>query len=227
MEVTIPQRTPGMPDEAILRRAGQKVRERLARVPEAYRLPTEEAEIWALGDFLTAQECSRLIAMIDAVAKPSAAYDVPYETGYRTSYSGDLASADSLIRRVERRMNDLLGIDPACSETVQGQRYLPGQEFQPHTDWFPAESPYWMTERNRGGQRSITAMAYLNDVAEGGATSFTQLGLTVEPKPGVLLIWNNADRDGLPNPMTLHAGLPVTKGAKYVLTKWYRARPWR
>jgi prolyl 4-hydroxylase len=25
----------------------------------------------------------------------------------------------------------------------------------------------------------------------------------------------------------MHAGMPVLKGAKYVITKWYRTRQWR
>jgi prolyl 4-hydroxylase len=32
--------------------------------------------------------------------------------------------------------------------------------------------------------------------------------------------------DGTPNPNSLHAGRPVLKGTKYVLTKWYRTRAW-
>jgi prolyl 4-hydroxylase len=107
---------------------------------------------------------------------------------------------------------------------VQGQRYMVGQQFQPHTDWFPG--PYYEPEEDRGGQRSITAMAYLNRVEEGGSTFFPRLGINVEPRPGALLIWNNADEDGTPNPFTIHAGSPVVKGVKYVITKWYRTRRW-
>ena len=33
--------------------------------------------------------------------------------------------------------------------------------------------------------------------------------------------------DGSPNEGTMHAGMPVVKGAKYVITKWYRTRQWR
>ncbi|MNC97313.1 hypothetical protein D3C83_149320 [compost metagenome] len=69
-------------------------------------------------------------------------------------------------------------------------------------------------------------MAFLNPVEEGGATEFPRLGLSIEPRPGALLIWNNADRDGVPNPWTLHAGRPVIRGVKYIITKWYRGRRW-
>ena len=69
-------------------------------------------------------------------------------------------------------------------------------------------------------------MAYLNPVEEGGATAFPLLGISFEPRPGTLLIWNNADPEGVPNPQTIHAGMPVVKGTKYIITKWYRSRRW-
>jgi prolyl 4-hydroxylase len=128
---------------------------------------------------------------------------------------------------ISRRIDDLLGIASKCGETIQGQRYLPGQEFKPHNDWFYADQPYWQHERKRGGQRSWTAMAFLNQVKEGGHTHFVNVGAQIEPKPGVLLVWNNAKPDGSPNIDTLHAGTPVIDGAKYVITKWYRTRAWK
>ena len=70
-------------------------------------------------------------------------------------------------------------------------------------------------------------MAFLNTVDKGGETHFVQVGAKIEPKPGVLLVWNNALPDGTPNENTLHAGTPVIEGVKYVLTKWYRTRRWK
>ena len=77
-----------------------------------------------------------------------------------------------------------------------------------------SRSDYWPRERKRGGQRSWTAMAFLNAVEEGGTTDFTAIGASIEPKPGALLIWNNANPDGSPNNDTIHAGTPVVKGHK-------------
>ena len=214
------------PDKQRLRRLGRKVRERLSDLPEAYRIPADKAELFAVGDFFTPEECGRLMAMIDAVAQPSRAYDASYDSGYRTSYSGDVDPHDPFVRKLQRRLDDLLGIDPSYGETIQGQRYLPGQQFQAHCDWFPGDTAYWEEEKRTGGQRSITAMAYLNAVEEGGATAFPHLGVSIEPTPGALLIWNNADPEGNPNPWTIHAGMPVVRGVKYIITKWYRSRRW-
>jgi prolyl 4-hydroxylase len=213
-------------DRERLKQVGRRVRERLAENPRAYKVPSDKAELWAVGDFLTAEECARLRTLIDAVARPSATFGQGYATGYRTSYSGDPDPYDPFVMRIQRRMDDLFGIETNYGETFQGQRYLPGQEFQAHTDWFPSGTPYWEQEMGRGGQRTITSMVYLNDVEEGGATDFPRLGASIAPKEGVLLAWNNSDAEGRPNPFTIHAGMPVVKGVKYVITKWYRARKW-
>ncbi len=216
-----------IPDRDRLKRMGEAVRQRLKVDPLAYRIESDVAEIYAFGDFLSAAECQRLCTMIDSVAKPSTLHEQDYSSGFRTSYSGDLDRSDSFVMGISRRIDDLLGIDPVCGEPIQGQRYLPGQQFKPHNDWFYTSEKYWELERKRGGQRSWTAMAFLNEVEEGGETHFTEVGIKLEPKPGVLLVWNNALPDGTPNEGTLHAGTPVLKGAKYVITKWYRTRQWR
>jgi prolyl 4-hydroxylase len=137
-----------------------------------------------------------------------------------------ISTADGFIRSLDARLCAPLGVDPRWGETVQGQRYAPGQEFQAHYDWFDTGAAYWPDEVRRGGQRSWTAMAYLNDVAQGGATLFPRIGISVQPRAGALLIWNNALPDGTPNADVEHAALPVERGIKYVITKWLRTRPW-
>ena len=64
-------KTTNYPDQAALARVGKRVRERLAADDQAYKVETDTAEIFAIGDFLSAQECQRLMDMIDAVAHPS------------------------------------------------------------------------------------------------------------------------------------------------------------
>ena len=165
--------------------------------------------------------------MIDDVARPSSLHELDYASGFRTSYSGDLDPDESFVRGISRRIDDLLGLPSEIGEAVQGRRSLPGRQFQPANVWFYVRETYWTLEQARGGQRSWTAMAYLNEVEEGGETLFTEIGIQIAPKPGVLLVWNNALPDGRPNEGTMHAGMPVVKGAKYVITKWYRTRQWR
>ena len=215
-----------VPDQDALRQLGEQVRKRLAADPGVYRVDTDIAELFAVGDFLSQAECERLCAMVDQTARPSSLHEVDYDSGFRTSYSGDLDPADPFVMGIGRRIDDILGVDSSFGEAIQGQRYLPGQQFKPHNDWFYTTEKYWQGERKRGGQRSWTTMIFLNDVEQGGETHFTQIGIKIEPKPGVLLIWNNALPDGRPNEGTMHAGTPVIEGAKYIVTKWYRTRRW-
>ncbi len=222
MTATAHQRHPDQPE---LARLGARVRERLAVDPAVYRVPVERAEIFAVGSFLSAAECAHLIAIIDRVAQPSRVFSQS-QAPYRTSYSGDVDPSDSFVRMIERRLGDLVGIDLGWGETIQGQRYLPGQEFREHCDWFDVSAPYWSRETVRGGQRSWTAMVYLNDVAEGGITEFPRLDVRIPPQEGALIVWNNALPDGRPNADVLHAALPVVSGVKYVVTKWFRTRRW-
>lgn len=213
------------PDQERLRRLGRKVRRRLAANKAVQRIAVDKAELWAVGHFFDAVECGRLISIIDAVARPSIAQG-DYSQASRTSYSGDVDPRDPFISSLQKRIDDLLGIDPANGERIEGQRYLAGQEFTPHTDWFPPGSSVGNHERKFGGQRAFTAMAYLNAVEEGGETDFPHLDIAIEPRPGTLLVWNNTDENGLPNPYTVHAGNPVARGVKYIITKWYRCRHW-
>jgi prolyl 4-hydroxylase len=214
------------PDKAALIRAGALVRRKLDADPLAHRLDTDKAEIWALGDMFDPAECRQIMAMIDRTAVPSEVLSHGETEQWRTSSSGNVDPYDPFIQRIEEKIDDLIGLPHEYGETMQGQRYETGQQFKYHLDVFWTKADYWKIEAKRGGQRAITAMAYLNDVDEGGATEFTQIGLSVKPQRGALLIWNNNLLCGKPNENTMHAGAPVVKGVKYVLTKWYRSRRW-
>lgn len=215
-----------VPDKAALEQIGALVRDKLKSNPRAYRFETDRAEIWAIGDVFDADECNRLIAMIDKTAVPSEVLAHGQTEVWRTSSSGNVDAHDPFVQAIESKIDSLLGLPHEYGELMQGQRYEPGQEFKYHLDLFWTEADYWQDEASRGGQRTITAMAYLNDVEEGGETAFTELGIAVKPRRGALLIWNNNLPDGTPNESTMHAGAPVIRGVKYILTKWYRSRKW-
>jgi prolyl 4-hydroxylase len=120
---------------------------------------------------------------------------------------------------------DLLGIAPQFGEPLQGQRYDVGQEFKAHTDTFnPGGYDFYVHAAN-GGQRTWTAMVYLNAPDEGGATRFKLIGKTIQPETGKLLTWNNLDSSGQPNMATMHHGMKVRRGVKYIITKWFRESP--
>ena len=198
--------------------------ERLAAADGVQRVPTRELELFIVRDFLDPPMCAAMIDRIDASRRPSTIADDTGIANFRTSETCDLNSSDSAVAEVERKIADLLGLPLDRGEPLQGQRYAPGQEFRPHTDTFNPGGYDFFLHTDRGGQRSWTAMIYLNEPEDGGATRFKTIGKTVQPETGKLLTWNNLLPTGAPNPATLHQGMKVRRGTKYVLTKWFRER---
>lgn len=187
-------------------------------------MPTRELELFIARGFLDPSTCARLMERIDERRHPSELADDMGIENFRTSETCDLDWNDPLVGEVEQKIAALLGLPLAASEPIQGQRYAPGQEFRPHTDTFEPGGYDFYLHTAQSGQRTWTAMIYLNEPDEGGATRFKRIGKTIHPETGKLLAWNNLRADGRPNPATLHQGMKVRRGAKYILTKWFRER---
>jgi prolyl 4-hydroxylase len=198
--------------------------EKLGATPGVQRVPTRELELFIVRGFLDGPSCSELIDLIDTKRRPSEIADDIGIANFRTSETCDLDWHVPAVGEVDRKIADLLGLPLATSEPLQGQRYAPGQEFKPHTDTFEPGGYDFLVHTADRGQRTWTAMIYLNEPEDGGATRFKTIGKTVQPETGKLLAWNNLLADGRPNPATLHQGMKVRRGTKYVLTKWFRER---
>lgn len=199
----------------------QSLRERGAQ-----RLPGSKAELFVVRNFLEAELCAGLIAIIDQGLRPSTIADDRGEYGFRTSQSCDLDPSDPLAAMLDARLAAYLNIDPALGEPLQGQKYEVGNEFRDHTDYFEPTGTDYLRYCAETGQRSWTAMIYLNEPAAGGATRFRRLDKIIHPETGKFVAWANMTPSGTVNPSTLHCGMKVRKGVKYVITKWYRERPW-
>jgi prolyl 4-hydroxylase len=204
---------------------GRQVGDKLDNTPGLWRMTHSRerpVQLYVRSAFLTPAECVGLARQIDSSSYPSPLYEKEKHEGVRTSYSCNLKVYDPLVAEVDTRIAALLGIDRGHGEPLQGQRYQTGQEFKQHADFFYIDQPYWEQYGKQGGQRTWTAMIYLNIPERGGATAFRFLDLAVAPQLGRLLIWTNMALDGSPNPWTEHAGMPVEAGTKYIVTKWYR-----
>ena len=119
------------------------------------------------------------------------------------------------IHALNRRIAAISGTDAMQGEPLQVLRYSVGQEYKPHFDAVPGMD----------NQRVLTVLVYLNEDFEGGETRFLDLDLTIRARAGDALLFSNVGEDGRPNPRTMHAGLPVTRGAKLLASRWIRERP--
>jgi prolyl 4-hydroxylase len=198
----------------------------LSAQPHVQKVPSPKLTLFLRRDFLDAETCAALVARIDDKRRPSTISDPNGDSAFRTSETCDLDSSDPVVAAVEAAIASFTGLDPDYGEPVQGQRYAVGQEFKGHTDYFePTGFDY---ERYCGiaGNRTWTAMIYLNQPEAGGATRFKTIDKIVQPETGKLLCWNNRRPDGSLNPATIHQGMKVRSGVKYVITKWFREKPW-
>ena len=170
---------------------------------------------------LSPHECAYLIKRAEPLLKPSFVDDGKTGIGrpdpIRTSHGAAFVphEEDLVVQRLNDRIAAATGADVHNAEALYVMRYTPGQQYRPHFDALPGLA----------NQREWTAIAYLNDSFEGGATAFPDLGLSLRLGPGDLLVFRNSGPDQRPDTRMRHAGEPVTSGGKWIATRWIRHGP--
>ena len=184
-----------------------------------------------IDSFLSSKECDQMIRLSDGKLKDSRVVS-PVDGSFsahdaRTSMScGFQRGATDLITKIENRIAALLHWPVVHGEGLQVLRYEKGAEYRPHFDFFNPKHPNHKEIIGKGGQRVGTLLMYLSDVESGGGTRFPEINLDVRPKKGTALYFSNTKFDGSIEPLSLHAGMPVVKGTKYLATKWLRMNPY-
>jgi prolyl 4-hydroxylase len=187
----------------------------------------EAPRIILFGGLLSDEECDALIEASrgklersSVVNNETGAYDVhPHRTSLGTHFR---RGETELVRRIERRIAQLLEFPEAHGEPIQILHYLPGGEYRPHFDYFDPQQPGSDKVLAMGGQRIATLIMYLNDCEQGGATTFPKVGVSVLPKRGNAVYFAYTAPDGALDARSLHGGAPVRGGEKWIATKWLR-----
>lgn len=79
-------------------------------------------------------------------------------------------------------MAEIVGIPLENSESLQVVHYAASEQYLPHCDAWDADTELGKRCMARGGQRLVTCLLHLNDVEQGGGTSFPKLDMEVRPK---------------------------------------------
>lgn len=191
--------------------AAKPVRRTLSDMPAAFTSP----------GLLKPAECEWLIAAAkkrlvrSTVVDPATGRMVPHPVRTCDYAMFGVFDEDMVIGAINRRIASLTGTGPAQGEALQVLSYRVGGEYRPH---FDALHP-------TDNQRILTALVYLNDDYEGGETQFNRTGLAFRGAAGDALVFRNVAPDGRPDPLSQHAGLPVTRGVKFLASRWIRERP--
>jgi len=178
-----------------------------------------------IENFLSPEECQALMAVAGKKMQKSGLLGFQRDN-YRTSSGAWLARKDlpAVTGKIRQLVCAITGLPPENQEPVQVLHYALGQAYLPHQDFWHPNTDYYAQQMARGGQRAWSVMIYLNDVPRGGGTEFPDVDIHVTAERGKVLAWRNIV-DGELNYDSLHAGLPVEEGEKWVAVTWVRELP--
>mmetsp|Transcript_49732 Transcript_49732/g.58032 ORF Transcript_49732/g.58032 Transcript_49732/m.58032 type:complete len:506 (+) Transcript_49732:193-1710(+) len=185
--------------------------------------------IFSIPSFLSPAECDLLITTAHGSFTPAPVVgkNSGEITPSRTSTTCYLARED--VTGYVDRISTLTGKPVEHCELPQVGRYYPSQQYRSHYDAFDLNDVDGRRFAENGGQRVVTVLVYLNDLAvgRGGCTAFPRLKtssgeiLRVRPERGKAIVFFPASVDGLLDTAALHAAEPALD-TKYVSQVWIR-----
>ena len=189
-------------------------------IPEG-KILSDDPKVIHFAGLLTPSECRYLMDATGNRFEPSMVYDSNRQLvrdEIRTSDGSVIhwLIEDPAVVALNRRIAAVSGSTYESGEALALLRYSPGQEYRPHFDFVESAE----------NRRLMTALIYLNGDYEGGETEFVRTGLKIKGKGGDVILFRNEGDDGGPNPLSEHAGLPITKGVKFLATRWIREGRW-
>jgi hypothetical protein len=199
--------------------------------PPPKRSVSEQPRIRVFEGFASAAECDWLIALARDRLNPAWVWDPATGDGRpdpnRTNRALDLrlGQMDVVVQVIRARIAAASNLPLPVFESPQIMRYRVGEEFRPHFDFLDPAHGGHGPQLERFGQRIATFLIYLNDDFEGGETVFPRAGFSHRGRKGDALLFANVDAaTRAPDPLTLHAGQPPTRGEKWIFSQWIRDR---
>jgi prolyl 4-hydroxylase len=195
----------------------------------------ESPRIFVVREFITSSACDWLIERASRKGFQPAVVNTPdgrltVHPDRNNSMSGFTQSeGDLVVQLVQQRLARATGTDLALHEPTTVFRYTPGQEYKPHFDFVAPGTPeaaQYEDEIAAVGMRMATALVYLNEDYEGGETAFPRIKQQFKGRKGDALIFWSLSEDGVPDRNSLHAGTPVRRGEKWLLSQWIRQKPY-
>lgn len=198
------------------------------RSAPARRVVLEQPRVRVFENFATPEECDWLIARGRHRLHPAQVYQgsgaelKQHEGRSNSEGSYEIDAADIVLSLIHDRMARASGVPIEHFEVGKLLHYKPGETFMRHSDFL---QPGMQEEIEARGQRVATFLTYLSDDYDGGETEFTEVGFKFKARKGDALMFLNIDANGATDPMSMHAGLPPTRGEKWVLSLWLRGKP--
>jgi prolyl 4-hydroxylase len=188
------------------------------RTPPRGQVLSESPHVMLFPRLFSAAECDYLMDAAEPTYAPSLVGGAATRDSdpIRTSDGSTLhwLIEDPAIHALNRRLAAASGTAYDWGESMQILRYREGQQYRSHMDYVPGAKD----------QRIMTALIYLNTEYEGGETAFVRTELRIKGGKGDAIVFRNTLADRRPDLMSEHAGLSVTRGVKYLASRWIRER---
>lgn len=200
------------------------------RAPPPARVLSADPAIMAVEGFIAPDVCDWIVGRAHQHMAPAKVIGIGAQGAVqdqtRTNSVAELGliHTDLVVLLVRERLSAACGLPVAAMETPQVFHYAVGQQFRLHEDYLVPDGAYKSRELATHGQRAKTLLIYLNDGFEGGETAFPDVGLRFRGGKGEALMFTNVLPDGSPDRRMSHAGLPPTKGEKWLFSQWVRDR---
>ena len=185
-----------------------------------------------IDDFLTAEECDKLIQLASVRLEPSRVYtdkeDLNDTTNRKSTQAWLNSTHDPLITKISEKVAQLSGYPIENQEDLQVVKYESGGFFKTHYDACEGTKSFCERMNGDAGPRLLTYIVYLNDDYEDGETAFPYLKKKVIPKKGKCAIFRSTDEEsGKLIRQSLHGGEPVKNGQKWICNKWVRENKYK
>lgn len=191
----------------------------------------ESPRIATFENFVAPEICDWLIARAKPYLKRARVYDGVVRSGREEDARDnrdanfETLQSDIVMMALRARVKASAGLPGAGLERLSVLHYAPGERFKPHFDFLEGAAPAQARDMALGGgQRVATFLLYLNDDFDGGETAFLDLNYRFKGKKGDAILFWNVDASGAPDVRTRHAGLPPTRGEKWLYSQWLRER---
>jgi hypothetical protein len=209
--------------------AGVDVRAWLAPPPR--RAVFEAPRVRMAEPFVTGPVCDWIRRKAEGRMRPAMMYhgDTKSERidPHRTcsDYQFDILNTDLVLLLVRERISALTKLPTIAMEPPRVFHYALGQEIKPHYDRCGDATEGYGVDTGYLGDRIVTFLLYLNDDFDGGELDFPKAGFRQKGAKGDAIYFAHVDTAGKQDPLSLHAGLKISRGEKWVLSQWIHDRP--
>ena len=174
------------------------------------------------NNFISPQETKHILQLANPLFRESRLVS-GFSENIRKSQTAWLSPSDPVIKQIIERVCTITNLPFENCEKMQVVKYEPNGFYNAHYDASCDDKKECVEFEKNGGQRVVTMILYLNDDFTEGYTEFPNLKKQYKPEKYSGLLFYSLEKNGNKcHPLSLHAGMPVKSGTKYIANVWLR-----